>query len=274
LPAYISQESKYIKVLSIRKRRLKMHTSGLKQNAYPNYAIVDSDFLVYKIGFATADAPEAAAKARLTEWLENFLFINLKVDDYECHITGKTNFRNNIAVTAPYKGNRVNLAKPVHYQALRDHLVKRHGAAISVDEEADDVVAIESTKRLNQCWIVGQDKDLDQLEGWHYNPVKDEKYYISAFDGLKNFYKQMLTGDRTDNIVGVKGVGPVKANKLLMDCKTEQEMYEVICKVYADNGIKSTRILENGNLLWLRRSVMESWCPPSCSQEQSGMSTK
>lgn len=225
----------------------------------PNYAVVDSDFLVYRIAFSTEDASESVAKGRLTEWLENFLFITLKVEDYECHLTGKTNFRNRIAVTVPYKGNRIDLEKPKHYQALRDHLIKRHGAKVSVDEEADDTVAIAATRMLDKCWIVGQDKDLDQLQGWHYNPVKDERYYVTAEKGLKNFYTQLLTGDRTDSILGVKGIGPVKAKKLLSKCKTELDMWEVCLE--AHGAIE--RAVEDATLLWLRRYEGELWQPPN-----------
>ena len=225
----------------------------------PNYAVVDSDFLVYKIGFSTEDVSESIAKARLTEWLEDFLFITLKVDVYDCHLTGKTNFRNDIAVTVPYKGNRADLKKPKHYQALRDHLVKRHGAVISVNEEADDTVAIVATQRLDNCWIVGQDKDLDQLQGWHYNPVKDERYYVNAFEAYKSFCVQLLTGDRTDNISGLQGIGPKKAEKALKDAKTEEELLEAAWAKYQELGHTMEYFTEQGQLLWLRRYEGELW---------------
>ena len=60
----------------------------------------------------------------------------------------------------------------------------------------------------------------------------------------------LLTGDRIDNIVGIKGIGPVKAGKLLKDCKTEQDLYEAVVKAY-DGAVD--RAHENGGLLWLER---------------------
>lgn len=229
----------------------------------PNYAVVDSDFLVYKIGFSTEDVSESIAKARLTEWLEDFLFITLKVDVYDCHLTGKTNFRNDIAVTTPYKGNRVDLKKPKHYQALRDHLVKRHGAMISVNEEADDTVAIVATQRLDNCWIVGQDKDLDQLQGWHYNPVRDERYYVDEFTAYKSFTTQLLTGDRIDNIPCLAGIGPKKAAKALQDAKTKEELLEAAWAKYEELGHSMEYFIEQGQLLWLRRYEGQIWQPPN-----------
>jgi len=238
-----------------------------------DYALVDADVMVYRVGFTTEEEPLQIAKARLTEWLEDFLFINLKVDDYQAYLTGKGNFREEVAVTVPYKGNRVDLKRPIHYEALREHLVKRHGAVITDGEEADDAVAIQSVERLDKCWIVHVDKDLDQLQGWHYNPVKDERYYVSEFEGLRNFYKQILTGDRIDNIQGLHGIGPKKAEKALQDCKTEQELYEAVCEMYNKHEQELSRVIENGQLLWLRRKQNQLWCPPSTSQDVSGKST-
>ena len=233
----------------------------------PVEAIVDADFLVYKVGFSNEDEEERWALNRLTEWFTDIIYMRLKCDDYRAWITGKTNFRFEVATTIPYKGNRKDAPKPKHYDALRKHLMKL-GAEMSEGEEADDAVAIASTK--GNYWIVHVDKDLDQLPGWHYNPVKDEEYYVTEFEGLYSFYKQILTGDRVDNIEGLRGIGPVKADKILKDCTTERELYDACLKAYDGN---SERVLENGKLLWLRREPNQMWQPPSISQDLSGTST-
>jgi hypothetical protein len=220
---------------------------------------VDADFLVYRIGFASEDDDEQYARSRATEWLTDMIYFDLKCEDYKAWITGKDNFRYQVAVTHPYKGNRRDLKKPKHYEALRGHL-ERLGAVVTDGEEADDAVGIESAK--GNYWLVHVDKDLDQLPGWHYNPVKKEEYYVDEFQGLYNFYKQILTGDRIDAIVGLKGIGPVKAAKILEGCKTEQELYEAVCEAYKDKGEAQERVIENGQLLWLRRFEGQLWTPP------------
>ena len=227
----------------------------------PKIALVDADFLVYRIGFSTEDEPVGIAKARLTEWLEDFIYVNLKADEYKAWITGKSNYRYDIAKTVPYKGNRKDVQRPKHYEALREHLVKRHEAILTVGEEADDTVAIESTKMLDNCWIVHVDKDLDQLQGWHYNPVKDERYYVNAFTAYKSFCIQLLTGDRTDNIPGLQGIGPKKAEKALKDAKTQQELLEAAWSKYEELGYTLEYFTEQGQLLWLRRYEGEIWQP-------------
>jgi len=68
-------------------------------------ALIDADSLVYAIGFSSQDIEEPLAKWRLDEAINNILN-DLGTKDYEGWITGKGNYRNDIAVTAPYKGQR------------------------------------------------------------------------------------------------------------------------------------------------------------------------
>lgn len=225
----------------------------------PKVALIDADFLVYRIGFSTEDERASIAKARLTEWLDDFIYLNLNADDYKAWITGKTNYRYDIAKTVPYKGNRKDVLRPKHYEALREHLVKRHEAIVTVGEEADDTVAIESTKLLDNCWIVHVDKDLDQLQGWHYNPVKNERYYVDDFNAYKSFVTQILTGDRIDNIPCLAGIGPKKAEKALKDAKTKEELLQAAWKKYEELGHTLEYFTEQGQLLWLRRHEGELW---------------
>ena len=220
----------------------------------PKLAILDADIICYRVGFASDDVEEAICLARVTQLIHEIVFDDLKCDDYKAYITGKTNFRNEIAVTEPYKGNRKDAKRPTHYQAIRNHL-QRLGAELVEGQEADDAVAIEATKTGG--WIVSIDKDLDQVAGWHYNFVKHEEYYVTEEEGLRNLFTQVLTGDRTDNIIGLKGIGPKKAEKLLQDCKTEREYYDACLKAYDGNQL---RVDENLNLLWLRRTP-DQMCP-------------
>jgi 5'-3' exonuclease len=112
---------------------------------------------------------------------------------------------------------------------------------------------------VGEYCICSIDKDLDMLRGDHYNFVKDERYFITEEEGIKNFYKQLLMGDRVDNIVGIKGIGSVKAERLLKECKNENEMYLAILEAYKGDD---KRVLENGQLLWIRREPNQMWHPP------------
>ena len=220
----------------------------------PRLAIIDADIICYRVGFASEDVSEEVCLARVTHLVNEIVYQDLKCDDYKAYITGKGNYRNELAVTEPYKGNRKDAKRPQHYDAIRKHL-QRLGAELVEGSEADDAVATEATKTGG--WIVSIDKDLDQVAGWHYNFVKQEEYYVTEEEGLRNLFTQVLTGDRTDNIIGLKGIGPKKAEKLLQDCKTEREYYDACLKAYDGNQL---RVDENLNLLWLRREPNQK-CP-------------
>lgn len=222
-------------------------------------ALIDGDILVYRIGFASENETESIAVARCSEFIEDLILFN-GFGEYQGYLTGKTNFRNEIAVTAPYKGNRKS-AKPKHYQLLRDYMESAWAFTMIEDQEADDAIGIAAYEmEVGEYCICSIDKDLDMLRGDHYNFVKDERYFITEEEGIKNFYKQLLMGDRVDNIIGIKGIGTVKAERLLKECKNENEMYLAILEAYEGNA---ERVLENGRLLWIRRQPHQLWTPPS-----------
>jgi hypothetical protein len=221
-------------------------------------ALLDSDILCYRVGFATNEESESDALTTMALFIEDLLLYDLlDTDGYELFLTGKTNFRNDVAVTVPYKGNRTNKAKPVHLPLLREYLVTAWGAKMSEDQEADDDIAIRATELGDEALIVSIDKDFLQVPTWHYNFVKKEKKYVTPEEGLRFFYKQILMGDSADNIKGIYRVGPKTADKMMADLVTEQELYQ--CCV---GGLGEERVLENARLLWLRRTANEMWQPP------------
>lgn len=221
-------------------------------------ALVDADILVYRFGFASEGDPAEFALARLSEFLDN-LYVTLPVDEVEGYLTGKGNFRNEVAVTAPYKGTR-KAEKPYHFDLLREYMQSSWGFVEVEGIEADDKLGIEAYKHEpEETIIVSIDKDLNMIRGNHYNFVKEEQYYITEEEAIRNFYLQMLTGDKVDNIIGLPGIGPVKSKKMLADCTTELEMYDVVLKAY-DNNLD--RVIENGRLLWILREEGQVWQPP------------
>jgi L-rhamnose isomerase len=221
-------------------------------------ALIDADSLCYAVGFSSNDVDEALAVSRLEATVVE-LCMDLECDDYKGFLTGKGNFRNDIAVTAPYKGTRPQ-EKPVHLQALRDHLVNDWEFVVTEGIEADDAVGIAAyALDEDESIMVHIDKDLNQFRGHHYNYRKKEKYYVSEFAGWHSFYLQILTGDRVDNIEGLKGIGPAKGTKLLKDCTTVEELYDAVLKAYDGD---TARVLENGQLLYLQRKEGDVWQPP------------
>lgn len=229
-------------------------------------ALVDADIIGYRIAFACKDEGITTAKHTLNSYIADILmcgvdntFDGCYVDQWKLFLTGKDNFRNNIAITAVYKGNRT-APKPEHLPALRQHMMQEWGAVVVEGQEADDAIAIAATSFKEECVIASVDKDLDQIAGWHYNFVKKQGYHITAEEGMRSFYKQILTGDAADNIIGLQGIGPVKAEKILDALVTEEELYAACVAAYEGD---EERVLENAKLLWLRRSEGQQWQPPT-----------
>lgn len=222
---------------------------------YPKVALVDADFMVYQIGFADKDATLQMQKNSVTEWLTDIVYMKLNCVDYKAYLTGKGNFRDAVAKTQPYKGNRKDVAKPIYYDELRKHL-QRLGAVVCTGYEADDAVCVEA--HASDYWIVHVDKDLDQIPGWHYNPKKDIIYHVDAFKAEYNFYTQLLTGDRVDNIPGIRGIGPKKAEKILEGCSTVEDMVSAVKEVYKDKGFNDEYYDEQFKLLRLLTCLPQS----------------
>jgi hypothetical protein len=175
-------------------------------------------------------------------------------------LTGKGNFRGDVAVSYPYKGNR-KADKPVHYQFLRDLMVSHYDAEVIEGEEADDALGYMQT---GNTIIASIDKDLMMIPGKHYNMMTGKKTLatdpgklkltdtkLEGF-GFKWFCAQMLLGDPTDNIKGVSGLGNVKTFKILKDIKDPIGMWETVEKIYCEKDMIH-RIEENALLLWIRR---------------------
>ena len=179
--------------------------------------------------------------------------------DYQTYITGSTNFRFDIAKSAPYKGNRAATEKPKYLGLTRSHLLDKYYAIISVDEEADDLISKGAAALDYNCVVASIDKDMLQLPCWHFNFGRNEWTKVSEFEGTLFFYTQILTGDAADNIKGLHGIGPKKAEKLLDGCDNEDSLWDAVVKAY-DGNIE--RIVENARLLWLRRYEDELWEPP------------
>ena len=226
--------------------------------------LVDGDVFVYRAAWACNTDPEEEA----IDYLDGILGAAVEAvlgyydkKKVKVFLTGKGNFRYDYL--HDYKGNRTDAPKPVHIEALRKRLTSNYGAIVSSGEEADDLIGINATSYSNRGYevtVVSIDKDMLQIPCWHYNPVREEWNKVSSLEGQRFFWKQMLTGDRVDNIHGVEGIGPVKAEKAIGSLSTESEMFETVLKLY-DGDIK--RLTNNGIGLWLRREPNEIWSPPT-----------
>jgi len=169
-------------------------------------------------------------------FLENIIDNFDKVDEVNLWLTYpniKNNFR--YAVNADYKGNRKDFEKPHHYGTVRSYLIGRWGASLArVGWEADDELSAIGWKAYREdntsVVLCSIDKDLDTAPGWHYRwPTHNKQgdlYYLDEDTAVKNFWVQVLTGDKADNIAGLHRVGEKRARSFLERCVTEKQHYD------------------------------------------------
>ena len=219
-------------------------------------ALIDSDLLVYRVGFTTEDVDEGITKARIRETVKNMLEA-VQATEFKMYLTADddpTAFRKRIY--PEYKAHRIQ-PKPKHYKFIRDHLQEHYDAEVCTEIEADDGLAIHQMQYLgqNKTVICSVDKDLKQIPGRHYNFVKDLEDIVEPLEGIRYFYTQLLTGDSADNIKGVWKVGPVKAAAILAGADTEQEMFNRVREAYSNDE----EMLMNGRCLWIWKQPNDDW---------------
>jgi 5'-3' exonuclease len=189
-------------------------------------------------------------------------------------IDGDGNFRSRLATIRQYKGQRGVHAKPLMFNNIRSYLLDVWKAEVVFDQESDDEMAIiqtDLTSAGEKCIIVGVDKDMLQVPGWHLNPNKGFKK-ISEREGVERLYVQAIQGDSVDNIAGAYKFGPAAARKAITAEMTEKEMWEKAIDCYQISidkhgnkygGLTATEAaLENMRLVYLRRVRDELWNGP------------
>lgn len=176
------------------------------------------------------------------------------------------NFRHKYASSKGYKSSRPS--KPDWYKLwgplIQKRLVERWGfQRVPPEVEADDMVASIANK-LRQysnidVVVCGNDKDLHQIPGVFYDYKKNESWYIDEISATRSLYKQVIMGDSTDSIPGLKGYGKAKATAIVENEKfNEKSAYlytikEFVSALGEDAGIQS--FFENYMLCKLRTDL-------------------
>jgi len=210
-------------------------------------------------------------------------------------LSGDTNFRKQIAKRKGYKENRDETNKPFHLENTRAYITARFNTYTSHGCEADDLLCIAQMEALRACGgvrdkantiIVTRDKDLRQCEGWHYGWEcgKQPEYHLRWVDrlgeltptyskkvlksgkpstaidkligtGMKWFYSQLLIGDSTDNIPGLKGYGNRAALDLIDGLEDEMDMLDVCVEAYKSLYGEDwlAELTEQAHLVWMIR---------------------
>lgn len=180
---------------------------------------------------------------------------HLEVTSWELYITTcSKSFRKKISTDYKKKRKRNS-----YVWMLREHY-RMNGAFHSETLEADDLMADRSVELGNgNSIILSIDKDMKTVSGyyWSYHKIRsrdiDNNYIINEFghyeteykqkevmyidesDAELNLYSQMLIGDTSDNITGIKGLGAVRTKKILLTAKNR---FIAVAREYIKKDLK------------------------------------
>ena len=273
--------------------------------------LIDADIFLYEVGFGVEvgwDEPgyppfDRAATLLDTKVQQICAAVGATAPPI-LFLTGKGNFRYDIAKRVPYKSRPAN--KPFHYKNIKAYIKGMYDYRESKGMEADDLMAIEQVGRdaailagsLSEdlrSIICSRDKDLRQVPGMFYswecgNQPSFGPMLVDTLGSLRLsedgkklhgtgqsfLHSQCLTGDTVDSIPGLGGrTGPVKAYKILKDCKTVEELHIAVLSSYTNmygEELGKEHMLEQMRLLNMTRELINGnpviWSFPETNNKE------
>lgn len=175
--------------------------------------------------------------------------------DWELHFTiGRGSFRYT-KIDPMYKANRLEMKSPDGLSELKVKMAETfpEKAFIHYDFEADDAVIAKKKAQPDKYILCAVDKDvLYTLPGRHFNyysraatttkagnnldEIKMTFFDVEPEQAMKHHYKQCLTGDTGDNVIGLAKVGPKTADKILAGASSAAECWERVVNEYEARG--------------------------------------
>jgi DNA polymerase-1 len=239
--------------------------------------LVDSYAFIYRSYFAFLNKPlRNPAGANVSAAFGFFRFLFALFD--QCNPgaiaavfdpIGKT-FRHEMY--ADYKATRQKTPEDLHAQVpLVEEILRALGVPCLRIEgyEADDLIATLARRAADEgreCWIVSGDKDLLQLVGGTVKALRPDSSFTYKPYGHDEVRTEWgiaperildylsLTGDQSDNVPGVKGVGDKTALKLLMEFGDLDSIYSRLNEVKPE-GVRK-KLEEGKESAYLSRKLI------------------
>jgi DNA polymerase-1 len=244
--------------------------------------LVDGSSYLYRAffgirgGLSTSDGFPTNAVYGFTNMLQSLLedhdpeYVAVAFDAFESDVP---NFRKEMY--EEYKANRDKMPEDLAVQvpkirelvrALHIPILEKPGL------EADDLIATAARKAVDQdveVCIISADKDLMQLLGPHirmHDTMRDNTYTPESVEekyGVppeKQRYVMAMSGDSSDNIPGVPGIGPKTGGKLIRKFGDLDGVYENIDKVGGKKRPKNLKEHEEQARLSLELVTLKDDC--------------
>jgi len=197
--------------------------------------LIDGSGYIFRAfyGLPSLNAPDGTPVNAVYGFTNMFLRLTTKIDCDYCLVlfdAKRQNFRNEIF--ADYKGTRKDIPEELipQFPIIREAVEALNISFLEMEGyEADDLIATYASQALSkdiEVIIVSADKDLMQLirPGVElYDPMKDKFFTPEDVKEKFGVYPekvtavQALSGDNTDNIPGIPGIGPKTAAQLIND---------------------------------------------------------
>jgi DNA polymerase-1 len=166
------------------------------------------------------------------------------------------NFR--YSIYPDYKGNRKYKDKLNHFFEVKEYLINTYNGIHHPDLEADDIVCI-CRKYIPDSFIASSDKDLLELEGYHFNYKTMSWVITSKAQADYNFCIDMIKGQPGDNIKGIPGKGEVYAKSILKNNFGEDNLLGLVLKAYLDNYTTEIKAVEEFYKNYKCLKIRDNW---------------
>lgn len=170
----------------------------------------------------------------------------------ELYFSSGMNFRHKLKDT--YKANRKSMRYPEGLAWVKAELVKIYSGEVCTEWEADDAVVYLKRKFPKEYTLCAIDKDvLNSVPGKHFDYYHKREHFVETDieTATKWPYIQCLMGDTSDNIPGLKGIGPKKAEKAFGDCVLPCDLWNVVVNLYTERGETIKHAIETMRLVWM-----------------------
>lgn len=172
---------------------------------------------------------------------------------YHGYIGRGASWRREASTILEYKGNRKNLVKPVHLEAVEDYMLEHQNTTAVSHWEADEVVVWDCLKDKNS-FAIFEDKDFwgCPIKGFSllmpergivecnkFGDLRKEKVgkeYEYFGEGRMWLYFQIASGDGVDNYKANSASetkwGPASAHKVLAEATNDKEAFKKLVEIY------------------------------------------
>lgn len=212
-------------------------------NLKPNKILIDSSNLLHRVVWITESgqrkiSPVYIFLTSIRKYAEKFECNNIYSVWDKRLIRGVKNYRR-LAQQTEYKGNRDTKRneKVFSFEDMTTDFLQAMGVKNMYPGilEADDVISWMSKNTPGTNVIVSVDQDMLQLVSKTtsvYSPIKDVLITHENFEEIvgvahEHFLRyKSLMGDKSDNLPGVERCGKKTAQKLVVECATDDELID------------------------------------------------